>query len=75
MRPLVLVLPKMSGYLKAFKVKDGNKDRNNRLTSLRREMVICYKKTIWTKIEDLKNIELNALPVYDDRYVKIKMIT
>ena len=75
MRPLVLVLPKMSGYLKAFKVKDGNKDRNNRLTSLRREMVRCYKKTIWTKIEDLKNIELNALPVYDDRYVKIKMIT
>ena len=75
MRPLVLVLPKMSGYLKAFKVKDGNKDRNNRLTSLWREMVRCYKKTIWTKIEDLKNIELNALPVYDDRYVKIKMIT
>ena len=25
-------------------------------------------KTIWTKIEDLKNIELNALPVYGDRY-------
>ena len=23
-------------------------------------------KTIWTKIEDLKNAELNALPVYDD---------
>ena len=27
-------------------------------------------KTIWTKIEDLKNIELNALPVVDDRYMK-----
>ena len=27
-------------------------------------------KAIWNKIEDLKNIELNALPVYDDRYVK-----
>ena len=24
-------------------------------------------KTIWTKIEDLQNIEFNALPVYDDR--------
>ena len=23
---------------------------------------------IWTKIEDLKNIELDALPVYYDRY-------
>ena len=29
-------------------------------------------KTIWTKIEDLKNIELDALPVYDDRYIKVK---
>ena len=27
-------------------------------------------KAIWTKIEDLKNIELNALPVYDDIYKK-----
>ena len=24
-------------------------------------------KTIWTKIEDVKNIKLNALPVYDNR--------
>ena len=30
-------------------------------------------KTIWTKNEDLKNIELNALPVYDDRYIKPKI--
>ena len=28
------------------------------------------QKTIWTKIEDLKNIELGALPV-DDRYINI----
>ena len=30
-RPLVLILPKMSGYVKTFKVKD----RNNELTSFR----------------------------------------
>ena len=24
-------------------------------------------KAVWTKIEDLNNIELNALPVYNDR--------
>ena len=29
-------------------------------------------KTKWTKIEDLESIELNALPVYDDRYIKTK---
>ena len=52
----------MTGYLKTFKVKEGD----NKLMSF------CIK-TIWTKIEDLKNIELNVLPVYDDRYVKTKI--
>ena len=30
-------------------------------------------KTISTKTEVLQNIELNALSVYDDRYIKIKI--
>ena len=30
---------------------------------------------IWTKIKDLKNIELNAFPVYDDRYIKTRIRT
>ena len=30
-------------------------------------------KTMWTKIEDLENIVLNALPVYGDRYIKTKI--
>ena len=32
-------------------------------------------KAIWAKMEDLKNAELNALPVYDDRYIKTKIRT
>ena len=32
-------------------------------------------KTIWTKIEDLKNIKLNALLVYDGRYIKTEIRT
>ena len=31
-------------------------------------------KTIWTKIEDL-NIELNALLIYDDKYIKTEIRT
>ena len=27
-RPLVLIIPKMSGYVKTLKVKDGDKDNN-----------------------------------------------
>ena len=30
-RPLVLILPKMSAYIKTFKVKEGDKDKNNKL--------------------------------------------
>ena len=37
------------------------------------EKLLKKYKAIWTKIEDLKNIELNALPVYDDRYMKTKI--
>ena len=25
--------------------------------------------TAWTNIKDFKNIKLNALPIYDDRYI------
>ena len=30
-KPLVLVLSKMSGYVKTLKIKDGGKDKNNKL--------------------------------------------
>ena len=39
------------------------------------EKLLEKYKAIWTKIEDLKNIEFNALPVYDDRYIKPKIRT
>ena len=48
-RMLVLVLPKLSEYVKTFKVKDWDKNKNKELMSF------C------------------ALPVYDDRYIKIKI--
>ena len=34
-RPLVLILPKMSGYVKTFNDKGENKNENNKLMSLR----------------------------------------
>ena len=38
-------------------------------------LLLIILLTIWTKIEDSKNIELNVLPVYDDRYIKTKIRT
>ena len=62
----------MSGYVKTFKVKEGN----NKLMSFRmdNEKLLEKYKAIWIKIEDLKNVKLNALPFYDDRYIKSRII-
>ena len=73
LRSLIFIIPKISRYVKTFKGKEGN----NKLMSFRidDEKLLEKYKAIWTKIEDLKNIKLNALPVYDDRYVKTKIRT
>ena len=70
-------MPEISGYIKTFKVKKGDKDKNNKLISFCREdkKLLEKYKAIWTKIEDLNNIDLNARPAYDDSYKKTKMRT
>ena len=39
------------------------------------DKVLEKYKTIWTKIEDLRNIKLIALLVYDDKFIKTKIRT
>ena len=70
-------MPKMSGYVKTFKGKEGDNKKSNKLISFRidDEKLLEKYKAIWTKTEDFKNIELNALPVYDDRFIKTKTKT
>ena len=49
------------------------KDKDNKLMffCIDDEKLLKNNKSISNKIEDLKkNIDLNALPVYDDRYIK-----
>ena len=61
LRPLVLIMPEIRRYVKMFSFRiDVGK-------------LLEKYKAIWIKIEDLKNIKLNALPVHDDRYIKIKI--
>ena len=62
-KPLLLILP------------NTFKDKNNRLISFcidDNKLLKKYKIT-WIKIGDLKNIKLNAFPVYDGKYIKAKM--
>ena len=42
--------------VETFKDQDGNKNKNNKLMSLRKDddKLLKKYKTIWTKIEDLK---------------------
>ena len=46
----------MNGYIKKFKVEDGDKDKNNKWMSFRinDEKLLEKYKAIWAKIEDLK---------------------
>ena len=69
-RPLVFIIPKLSGYVKTFKVKEGNK----KLISfhINDEKLLEKYKSIWTKIEDLNctnKIENKQMTDYLDENV------
>ena len=60
-------------FRSTFKAKSGDKNKN-KLMPLRLDddKLLEKYKIIWAKIEDLKNTELDALQVYNDRYIKTK---
>ena len=60
-----------------IKANDEDKDKNNKFIPFRidDEKLLEKYKAIWTKTEVIKNIDSNALPVYDDRYLKMKIKT
>ena len=66
-------MPKMRGYVKKFNVED----KISKLMFFRIDNGKLLEKyeAIWIKIKDAKDIELNALPVYDYRYIKTKIYT
>ena len=76
-RLLVLMLPKMSGYVTTFKNGDRDKDnnKNNELMffHINNEKLLESVKTFGLRLKNSKNIELNALSVYGDTYVKPKI--
>ena len=47
---------KESGYVKTFKVKEGEKDKNNKWMPFRidNEKLLEKYKSIWTKIDDFE---------------------
>ena len=58
--------------LRHFKIKVEIKSMSLRINN---NKLLEKYKTIWTMIEHSKNFKLNALPVCDNRYIKIKIRT
>ena len=56
----------MSGYFKEFKVKDGDKGKNNNVFPSRRLKAVKKYENIWTTIENFKKLVL-PLPVFEGR--------
>ena len=53
-RTLDFIMPKISGYIEIFKVKEGEKDKNNKFMSFHidDEKLLEKHTATWTKIED-----------------------
>ena len=65
LRPLGLIIAKMGGYVKTFKVKNGDKNKSNKLMSFRiddKELLEKYK-AIWTKIDSI-----DSFLAYENKY-------
>ena len=62
------------GSKQSINIWDINID-NNFIWKLGWGQLLEKCKTIWNNIEDLQNIELNPLTVYDNRYTKSKVRT
>ena len=66
-KPLYIVLPQMSGYIKYF--ENGGKNMSFKIEN--EDVYIKYNE-IWNKIKNLLNVRLHSEPISDDTYIKTK---
>ena len=69
-RPLCIILPQISGYIKYF--DNGGK---NMLFKIEDESVYLKYIEIWNKIKESLNTRFHSQPIYDDKYIKTKVKT
>ena len=67
---LVLILPKMSGYVETFKDTKGNKDYTLIYFCIDDVNLLEKYKTSWAKIENLKNLMLCLFLMIDLKKLK-----
>ena len=69
-RPLCIILPQISGYIKYF--DNGGKNMSFKIED---ECVHLKYTEIWNKIKKSLNARFNSQPIYDDKYIKTKVKT
>ena len=67
-KPLCIILPQMSGYIKYF--ENGGK---NMSSMIKNDDVLDKYNKIWNKIKKTLNIKFHSMPVYDEKYIKAKV--
>ena len=67
-KPLCIILPQMSGYIKYF--ENGGK---NMSFVIKDDDVLDKYNEIWNKIKKTLNTKFHSMPVYDEKYIKAKV--
>ena len=67
-KPLCIILPQMSGYIKYF--ENGGK---NMSFMIKNDDVLDKHNEIWNKIKNKSNIKFHSMPVCDEKYIKPKV--
>ena len=67
-KPLCIILPQMSGYIKYF--KNGGK---NTSFFVRDDNILDIYNKIWNMIKNKLNIRFHSMPVYDETYIKVEV--
>ena len=67
-KPLCIILPQMSGYIKYF--ESGGK---NMSFMVKYDDVLDKYNEMWDKIKNKLNIKPHGTPVNDEKYIKVKV--
>ena len=67
-KPLCIILPQMSGYTKYFK----NVGKNMSFL-INNDMCLDKYSEIWDNIKETLDIRFHSIPVYDEKYIKVKV--
>ena len=67
-KPLCIILPQMSGYIKYF--ENGGKSMSR---IIKDNSVLDKYSKVWYKIKKTLNIKFHSMSVYDEKYIKAKV--